>query len=102
MKKVSSNFSTRRKRQKVGIMQTIKTDKTVALGEVVLIPSTRKVKQEENMFNWATKMHIPGEMNYLTWINLSTATLDPSAPNARNKHKQPHLVRVEKKMNHGI
>jgi hypothetical protein len=36
-------------------------------------------------------------MNFLKLINLSTATLDPFAPNTRNKHKHPHLVSIEKR-----
>jgi hypothetical protein len=48
------------------------------------------------MFDWATKIHIPEEMNFRTWTNLSTAMLDPFVPNKRNKHKHPHLVSVEK------
>jgi hypothetical protein len=37
------------------------------------------------MFDWATSIHIPGEMNFMAWINLSTAMLDPFVPNGRNK-----------------
>jgi hypothetical protein len=76
---------------------TIKTDETVGPGEVV-IPYTGKVKQEEFMFDWSTGIHVPGETHFLTFINLSTATIDPFAPNARNKEKQPHLVSTTEKM----
>jgi hypothetical protein len=50
------------------------------------------------MFDWLTKIHIPCKIHYETWIDLSTATLDPFAPNARHKHKNLHLVMEEKKM----
>jgi hypothetical protein len=54
---------------------TIKTDEEVGPGEVV-IPYRGKVKQEEYMFDWSTKIHIPSEIHFETWIDLSTATLD--------------------------
>jgi hypothetical protein len=56
------------------------------------------VKQEEYMFDWSTKIHIPSEIHYETWINMSTTTLDPFAPNARNKYRNVLLVTEEKKM----
>jgi hypothetical protein len=56
------------------------------------------VKQEEYMFNWSTKIHIPSEIHYETWINMSAATLDPFAPNARNKYRNVLLVMEGKKM----
>jgi hypothetical protein len=36
-------------------------------------------------------IHIPDTRFYDTLIDLSTARLDPFAPNARNKHGYPHL-----------
>ena len=50
------------------------------------------------MFDWSTKIHIPSEIHFETWIYLSTATLDPYAPNARNKYRNLYLVKEEKKM----
>jgi hypothetical protein len=55
------------------------------------------VKQEEYMFDWSTKIHIPSEIHYETWIDLSTATLDLYAPNVRNNYRNLHLVKEEKR-----
>jgi hypothetical protein len=74
---------------------TIKTDKEVGPGEA-LIPYRGKVKQEEYMFDWSTKIHIPCESHYETWIGLLTAILDPYTPNASNKYRNLHLVKEEK------
>jgi hypothetical protein len=76
---------------------TIKTDKEVGPAEVV-IPYRGKVKQEEYTFDWSTKIHIPCEFHYETWINLSTAILDLYALNARNKYRNLHLVKEEKEI----
>jgi hypothetical protein len=56
------------------------------------------VKQEEYMCDWSTKIHIPSEIHYETWIDLLTATLDPYAPNARKEYRNLYLVKEEKKM----
>jgi hypothetical protein len=54
--------------------------------------------EDKRNYNRVTKIHIPGEiMNFLKQIDLCTASLDPFAPNARNKHKHPHLVSIEKR-----
>ncbi len=50
------------------------------------------------MFDWSTKIHIPSEIHFETWIDLSTATLDPYAPNTRNKYRNLHRAKEEKKM----
>jgi hypothetical protein len=76
---------------------TIKTIKEVGQGEAV-IPYRGKVMQEESIFNWATKIHIPCNIQYKTLIHLSAAMLDLSAPNARNKYRNLHVVTKEKKM----
>ena len=76
---------------------TMKNDEEVGPGEVV-IPYRGKVTQDETMLDWSTKIHVPFENHYETWINLETATFDPFAPNARNKDRNLYVRTEEKKM----